>query len=366
MIVVFLGPTLPHDDARRVLDAQYSGPAAQGDVYRAVRRGARAIGLVDGFFHNVPSVWHKEILWAISEGVPVYGSASMGALRAAELSTFGMIGVGHVFESYRDGVLADDDEVALAHAGPEHDYRAASEPMVDIRATVRLALENAIIDSETASALVQAAKRLHYVDRIYPAIVEQAARLTESGKLTGFAEWWPENRVRLKRNDAVAMLRRIADDDATGTKPPAPGFWFERTALWDEVAREAADWDGRTRTASGEAREHAAAVAAELSETVRDAVLARVLALDEARRQQFQIDDERLYHAVVELRRRRSLLEPEDLFRWMEEHGLDKSGFLRLAADEARIAWVREVLQREIDAMMPDYLRSTGQYRTAR
>lgn len=38
-------------------------------------------------------------------------------LRAAELHSFGMEGVGRILESYRDGILTDDDEVALVH-GP--------------------------------------------------------------------------------------------------------------------------------------------------------------------------------------------------------------------------------------------------------
>jgi hypothetical protein len=72
---------------------------------------------VDGYFERVPAVWHKEVLWAISQGIRVYGSASMGALRAAELSAFGMIGIGKIFEWYRDGVIERDDEVAVAHMG---------------------------------------------------------------------------------------------------------------------------------------------------------------------------------------------------------------------------------------------------------
>ena len=55
---------------------------------RRLSRGAgaaEAIGIIDGYFERVPSVWHKEILWAMAEGIHVFGSASMGALRAAEL-----------------------------------------------------------------------------------------------------------------------------------------------------------------------------------------------------------------------------------------------------------------------------------------
>src|SRR6185437_13385815 len=103
-----LGPTLPLADARAELDAVYLPPVAQGDVYRVTRLQPDAIGIVDGYFDRVPAVWHKEILWAMSCGIPVFGSASMGALRAAELAAFGMEGVGAIFEAYRDGVIEAD------------------------------------------------------------------------------------------------------------------------------------------------------------------------------------------------------------------------------------------------------------------
>src|SRR5437763_12688169 len=122
-IYVFTGPTLSADEGRAELDAVYLPPVSQGDLYRVARRSPQAIGIVDGYFERVPAVWHKEILWALTRGIHVYGSASMGALRAAELDVFGMVGVGEIFEAYRDGVLEDDDEVAVAHAYAEAGFR---------------------------------------------------------------------------------------------------------------------------------------------------------------------------------------------------------------------------------------------------
>lgn len=52
---------------------------------------------------GVPAVWHKELLYTLQEGVEVCGASSMGALRAAELESFGMLGVGVIFQAYRDG-----------------------------------------------------------------------------------------------------------------------------------------------------------------------------------------------------------------------------------------------------------------------
>ena len=89
--VVFLGPTLSVEDARRELDALYLPPVAQGDVYRIARQKPFAIGIVDGVFDRRPAVWHKEILWALAQGVHVLGAASMGALRAACVKLGGRI-----------------------------------------------------------------------------------------------------------------------------------------------------------------------------------------------------------------------------------------------------------------------------------
>ena len=75
---IFIGPTLSRQDALKELDAVYLPPAAQGDIYLAALKEPRAIGLIDGYFQGVPSVWHKEILWAMAQGIHVFGSASMG------------------------------------------------------------------------------------------------------------------------------------------------------------------------------------------------------------------------------------------------------------------------------------------------
>ena len=83
---VFLGPSLPLDQARAILDAIYLPPVQQGDLLRLLELKPRYVGIIDGYFETVPAVWHKEILLAMSQGVHVFGAASMGALRAAELS----------------------------------------------------------------------------------------------------------------------------------------------------------------------------------------------------------------------------------------------------------------------------------------
>ena len=71
---LLVGPSLGNDIARqRELhsDVEFRAPAACGDILRAVEDGASAIGLVDGYFGDLPSVWHKEILYALEQGIAI-------------------------------------------------------------------------------------------------------------------------------------------------------------------------------------------------------------------------------------------------------------------------------------------------------
>jgi hypothetical protein len=246
-VCVFTGPTIRADEAREVLDAVYHPPAMQGDVLRAVWGGADVVGIVDGYFDSGPAVWHKEILWAMREGVHVFGSASMGALRAAELAVFGMEGVGADFAAYARGELEDDDEVALLHGPEDTGYRALSEPMVNIRATLASAGEGGVITPGTRDALLVIAKALHYTERSYPAVLARGAEVGLSHHELGrLAAWLPSGRVDQKKQDAMTMLRVIAGRLAAGLERKRVDYEVAPSKYWNRAMRAAAEPVGET------------------------------------------------------------------------------------------------------------------------
>ena len=134
-IIVFLGPSLDLPAAEKILPAEYRPPAKRGDLIAAVHDGATIIGLIDGVFHQESAVAHREILTAIKQGVKVVGASSMGALRAAEMDTLGMVGIGEIYRMYKNGELESDDEVALVF-DPSSGL-ALSEPLINIRFTLK-------------------------------------------------------------------------------------------------------------------------------------------------------------------------------------------------------------------------------------
>jgi hypothetical protein len=239
-VFVFLGPSLPLEEARQELDAVYLPPVAQGDIIRLMRRKPDLIGIIDGFFEGVPAVWHKEILHAMAKGAHVLGASSMGALRAAELHPFGMEGVGAVYEAFRDGRLDDDDEVAVTHGPAELGYTPLSEAMVNIRRTLSDALTHGIVTEPTRERLEQLAKMLHYKDRTFSNVIELAREHgLARAELDRFVLWLPSGRIDQKREDAIALLRTLRQRLKAGVAPKTVRYHFEHTTLWERAVREA-------------------------------------------------------------------------------------------------------------------------------
>jgi hypothetical protein len=229
MKVVFAGPSL-HGSVKTIpSDIVLLPPAAQGDVHRQARSGANVIGLVDGVFEDCASVWHKEILHALSLGVRIYGAASMGALRAAECADFGMIGIGQIFASYRDGDLVDDADVALSHAPKELGYAPLSVPLVNVRATAGALAEKALLTHEEAAALVEGASAVFFKDRTWAVVAASAGlHVVRAQEVRGLLSH--HNRSP-KREDAEALVEAVAlAEDRRGE----PSAWtLQRTSLFD-------------------------------------------------------------------------------------------------------------------------------------
>jgi hypothetical protein len=359
--IIFAGPTIGAEEVRAILpDAAVLPPVAQGDVYRAARLRPRAIGIIDGVFDRVPAVWHKEILSALSDGIAVYGSASMGALRAAELDAFGMVGVGGIYAAYRDGAIEDDDEVAIAHGTADAGYRELSDAMVNIRATLEAAEGAGIISGATARQLEAAAKALFYPQRTYGAAID-AARLRgcDGAELERFRAWLPTGRVNAKRRDALAMLESMKSPVEAGR----PGFRFEHTVFFAELAA-AVQWDESDipsfpghHGVLDELRLRPAA----WREAVRGATL-RVVAERDARARGLDVSDETLVDATVKYRRTRELHDPDALLSWMEANDLTPRSFIALMEAEARVEWLIRATRDEALGLLVDELRASGTF----
>jgi hypothetical protein len=226
-VIAFAGPSLPAADRAGFLGIEWRPPAEAGDLLRLTAAAPATICLIDGWFDHRPAVRHKEILLLLSRGVRIFGASSMGALRAAEMHPFGMIGIGAIFRAYASGRISGDDEVALIHGPESWDWRPLSVPLIDVRATLWRAMRQRIVTKVEARALIQAARAIHYVDRSWALIAEGAGLPPEIG------ERCAAGAVDQKGTDARACIAAaLAPAGAEARRPEAV-----RTAFLDALAR---------------------------------------------------------------------------------------------------------------------------------
>lgn len=225
-IVVTAGPTIGAADIHAVVpNAEVVPPISFGDALRYGLRTGDTLLIVDGLFFQHAPVRHKELLTLIQDGVRVVGSSSMGALRAAELHPFGMEGYGWVFESYRNGYLEADDEVAMVHGEPEDGYPVFVDALVNIRQTLARCVETGFLSAQLAADLVEKARRTPFTmrtwDRIFDAVEPESRYLANQLRAL---------RVDIKHHDAIVALHNVRDGQCgTATSPaPPPTIWSRR------------------------------------------------------------------------------------------------------------------------------------------
>lgn len=367
---VYLGPSLPRAEAQALLPAVYLDPIAMGDLYTLVRTRARAgdrVAIIDGLFEQVPAVWHKEILYAIEQGVAVYGASSMGALRAAELHVFGMRGVGRIFEAYRDLLIEDDDEVAVAHATRDQGYRALSTAMVSIRFGLERLRRDGAISIDQHDLLRDYAKEQHYNVRSWADTYAYALRIGLGDDVLAALRALAEQ-PDAKAQDAMSLLCQLAAPDDAHDASPAPAFVLEQTGLWRDLtqsqdARIAAAAPGLAAAPiDAELVEHARAASPQRDLLLRDALLMKIAV--EGGATSVPAAGE-LRAAVFRIAARNGLRSADDMLQWRQRQRLSAADWMAMLAMDARVQQMTLQAVPGLDRYLLAALKINGGYGTA-
>lgn len=212
--IIFIGPSLSPEKARRILEADYRPPAKKGDLLRlaGLETVVNIVGLVDGLFlQDYPPTPIEVYQLAIKKNMVLVGGASLGALRAVELEKFGMVGIGKIFELYKKGKIHADDEVAVTFS--EDRQVLQSEAMIDIRFNLFLAQRKKIIDEVTKRTIAKVAKSTYFPYRNYGNIIDQSKKLYPelTSQLEAFRSYIYVYRQSLKERDAIRLIRYIKE-----------------------------------------------------------------------------------------------------------------------------------------------------------
>jgi len=221
----FVGPTLSDVDLRPYNSFQFLPPVKAGDINSLIQRSESSIDtiiIVDGLYHSRLSIRHKEIIAALWRGITVIGVGSLGALRAAELETTGMIGSGHVFSYFRSTMITADDEVSVVHT-VEPPYTCSTLPLINVRLTLPKWVNEHLISPDQASQILDFYKKLHYTDRRERVLADFLKSLDISPGLT-------QSIIDYKKVDTLSLLAHFDEShgnaQSSQTKEFASGYYF--------------------------------------------------------------------------------------------------------------------------------------------
>ena len=244
--IIFVGNIVSEDEAKNILpSAIIYPPASMGDMYRYAEHGVDTVVFIDGTSDGSPAVWHREILDVMADGVRVIGAAGAGAVRAAELEPFGMIGYGKVFEWLCDGTVKGDHEIL---SGED------CISIVNLEYILRNAAIGEFVQPERSSSLLEFAASINSRQR-------SISSLLESQEITH----WPNterkyleealNSDSLQKTDALGALRKCAE-----LKAPPPRFSIYKRCIsntfypkWDTARALFSSIPGKSGHVTGKA-----------------------------------------------------------------------------------------------------------------
>ncbi|MER8423029.1 TfuA-like protein [Mesorhizobium sp. M1403] len=187
-------------------------PAVQGSIIAAVQRyDPAAIVIIDGAFQAEPAVRHKEILWAISQAIPVIGAGSMGALRAAELYPY-MHGVGLIYRWYRRFALLPDDALAVLYGPKAVNFSPLTHALVDLRMTIRAAWRRNLISTDLSGKLENVARNLNFRERTLSRMVREALPEASDHDFEVCRQILAGAFVQQKKRDALSALQFMREN----------------------------------------------------------------------------------------------------------------------------------------------------------
>lgn len=212
-VIIYTGLSIPFSEAKEILDSSedvdviYKRPIKRGDLSIALKENPDIIAIIDGVFHQNSAVGHKEILEVLKRGIKVYGASSMGALRASELDTLGMIGVGYCYEQYASGEIESDDDVAVML--DSETLEALSIPLISMKYIFTKAVEANILTESEKDELLSIAKSEFYPKRNYADTLSKSHLDNDKkGKIIDFIRETGD----IKKQDAEKLLHLLKNE----------------------------------------------------------------------------------------------------------------------------------------------------------
>ncbi len=207
-IKIYSGLSLSPAQIHEILPtAEVAAPIRRGDLMKDISAGFHVIGIIDGEFLQNLAVSPSEIGDALRCGLRVFGSSSMGALRAVELEDQGMKGVGKVFDFIKSTKYFRDDWLGqIFYEG----HQMISMPYMDFYFSAQDLVAKKKISAKEAKNFCDQYEKLHFSERNSGGL--RHALKNASPAIQKKAELILQNKNRVKTQDGLSLLKSVRSE----------------------------------------------------------------------------------------------------------------------------------------------------------
>ncbi len=201
--IVFGGPSLRLASKKYKDDFEFHGPVRRGDLHRLLENEKQGCVLItDGVFGESMAVTPCECIDMLNAGWQLFGTSSIGALRAADCSNVGMIGIGNVFLGYQMGYYHSDSDVAVLYEATTHTELSVSYVHADFLARKISSIYS--ISGPTRRLLLSEVRKIPWFERS-PQLISKifSHYFAESSIDSIFMNLWNDPNMNPKVSDAL-------------------------------------------------------------------------------------------------------------------------------------------------------------------
>ncbi|MCC7403520.1 MAG: hypothetical protein IT288_03900 [Bdellovibrionales bacterium] len=209
-MILYAGLSLDQRQFRKTkMKISLKPPIRRGEIYRDFNRGERIFLIADGEFDQSLAVTAGEILDILRAGGLVFGSSSIGALRAAELHEFGMIGVGEIYRLIRRTEVFQDDW--LGHLFDRDTLDLITLPFIEILFVISLFSETDIEEIGNSILRIKPFRYDSITPKVASLLIEHATISSDDKKIAQkfVQQLFEKSRLSQKARDANQMLLAV-------------------------------------------------------------------------------------------------------------------------------------------------------------
>ena len=204
--IVFAGITLNPAEITATVAAAIRPPVKRGDLDHF--GCGTVVALIDGELSENFAIPLQEIYRALDRGVKISGAASVGALRAYEARTGGMIGIGWVYDAYCTGRITGTDEIAVLY--DPISYGSLTIPLVNIHFCLDYLRRGHTVTAGEVAHAMGLLKVLKLEERDSRTILLRLSAVLGRSRAKELLRRATLAEAGIKRTDACDLLRSLA------------------------------------------------------------------------------------------------------------------------------------------------------------